>query len=238
MAHSWVLLGPRFRGISRSWITDFINWTIAYLLACVVQVIQGFQKDRISQLSCIISDKARKGWLMTIYLFPPLCHAEKVPTPPAGQLPGPYWPLSRPCLYLWCLRCPRSWDHWPLATDHSLPGAGHHMATALPFHVPRPACCCCTRTTIPDLVVKTQFGENTHLSWTLHQENTLISRNRKSLCWDLAIARYQPRPCGQQRGFAPTFFKNIFGEIFFFGNIFGEFILEIFLAKIFLATTF
>ena len=93
-------------------------------------------------------------------------------------LPGPYWPLSMPCLYLWCLRCPRSWDHWPLTTGHSLPG--HHMATALPFHVPRPACCCCTRTTIPDLVVKTQFGENTHLSWTLHQENTLISRKRKS----------------------------------------------------------
>ena len=26
------------------------------------------------------------------------------------------------------------------------------------------------------------------------------------LGWDLAIARYQPRPCGQQGGFAPTFF--------------------------------
>ena len=116
----------------------------------------------------------------------------------------------------------------PLTTGHSLPG--HHMATALPFHVPRPACCCCTRTTIPDLVVKTQFGENTHLSWTLHQENTLISRNRKSLGWDLAIARYQPRPFGQQRGFAPTFFfekifrKSIFWQYFwhniFFQNIF------------------
>ena len=166
---------------------------------------------------------------LTIYLFPPLCHAEKVPTPPAGQLPGPYWPLSMPCLYLWWLRCPRSWDHWPLTTGHSLPG--HHMATALPFHVPRPACCCCTRTTIPDLVVKTQFGENTHLSWTLHQENTLISRNRKSLGWDLAIARYQPRPCRQQRGFAPTFFcwkrylekaffDNKFWHNIFFQNIF------------------
>ena len=28
------------------------------------------------------------------------------------------------------------------------------------------------------------------------------------LGWDLAIARYQPRPCGQQGGLAPTFFWN------------------------------
>ena len=31
----------------------------------------------------------------------------------------------------------------------------------------------------------------------------------KILGWDLAIARYQPRPCGQQRGFAHTFFLEL-----------------------------
>ena len=55
------------------------------------------------------------------------------------------------------------------------------------------------------------------------------------LGWDLAIARYQPRPCGQQGGlrlhlfFGKIFVIGIFGEFFkkqfwwkyFFNNIFG-----------------
>ena len=50
--------------------------------------------------------------------------------------------------------------------------------------------------------------------------------------WDLAIAQYQPRPCGQQEGCAPHLcFGNIFGQNiflkyfwwrYFFFNIFGE----------------
>ena len=50
--------------------------------------------------------------------------------------------------------------------------------------------------------------------------------------WDLAIAQYQPRPCGQQEGCAPhLLFGNIFGQNiflkyfwwrYFFKNIFGE----------------
>ena len=57
----------------------------------------------------------------------------------------------------------------------------------------------------------------------------------KILGWDLAIARYQPRPCGQQGGlrlhlfFGKIFVIGIFGEFFkkqfwwkyFFNNIFG-----------------
>ena len=35
------------------------------------------------------------------------------------------------------------------------------------------------------------------------------------LGWDLATARYQPRPCGQQKGFTSTFFhKNIWQKYF------------------------
>ena len=49
------------------------------------------------------------------------------------------------------------------------------------------------------------------------------------LCWDLAIARYQPRLCGQQGGFAPTFFL---------GKIFGNFFLNIFLVHFFLENIF
>ena len=95
--------------------------------------LQGFQKDRISQFTCNISDKERKDWLMTVYLFPPLCQTEKVLiTPPAGQQPDPYWPQAWPCLYLCWLRCPQSWDHWPLTTPYL------DLARALPFHVPRP----------------------------------------------------------------------------------------------------
>ena len=63
------------------------------------------------------------------------------------------------------------------------------------------------------------------------------------------IARYQPRPCGQQEGFAPTFFleKNIwqkyFLEIFlvnFFEKIFfwKIFLVKIFFWKIFLVKIF
>ena len=55
----------------------------------------------------------------------------------------------------------------------------------------------------------------------------------KTLGWDLAIARYQPRPCGQQRGFAPTFFWKIFGK-----SIFSEIFLVNFFGKIFLAAIF
>ena len=60
------------------------------------------------------------------------------------------------------------------------------------------------------------------------------------LGWDLAIARYQPRPCGQQGGFAPTFFfRKIFGKSIFFGNIFGDFFLEnIFFENIFAKNIF
>ena len=40
---------------------------------------------------------------------------------------------------------------------------------------------------------------------------------------DLALARYQPRPCRQQNGFAPTFFSEIYiSQKYFFENIFGE----------------
>ena len=57
--------------------------------------------------------------------------------------------------------------------------------------------------------------------------STISSRKWYVLGWDLASARYQPRPCGQQRGFASTFFweiyvKNIFREIIFFNNFFGK----------------
>ena len=41
------------------------------------------------------------------------------------------------------------------------------------------------------------------------------------LGWDLAIARYQPRPCGQQGGLPPPFFRNIFGKSSLFKNDFG-----------------
>ena len=62
-----------------------------------------------------------------------------------------------------------------------------------------------------------------------------------TLGWDLAIARYQPRPCGQQRGFAPTFFfekylakaKSIFSEIFLVNFFWKVFLVKIFLAAIF-----
>ena len=46
------------------------------------------------------------------------------------------------------------------------------------------------------------------------------------LGWNLAIARYQPRPCGQQGG-------KIFGKSIFFKNILVEFFSWIFLAKIY-----
>ena len=65
------------------------------------------------------------------------------------------------------------------------------------------------------------------------------------LGWDHAIARYQPRPCGQQGGFASIFFqkyilpnyflwkyflwKNTFVEIFFVKNYFWR---KYFLQKI------
>ena len=44
------------------------------------------------------------------------------------------------------------------------------------------------------------------------------------LGWDLAIARYQPRPCGQQGGFAPTFISEIYFGIIFNENIFLKYI--------------
>ena len=44
------------------------------------------------------------------------------------------------------------------------------------------------------------------------------------LGWDLAIARYQPRPCGQLGGIAPTIFWKYIWQKYF---------LEIFLTKIF-----
>ena len=59
-----------------------------------------------------------------------------------------------------------------------------------------------------------------------------------SLGWDLAIARYQPRPCGQQRGFAPTFFWKIFGKSIFSEIFLVNFFWKIFLLKIFLASIF
>ena len=36
------------------------------------------------------------------------------------------------------------------------------------------------------------------------------------LGWDLAIARYQPRPCGQQGGFAPILFQKYIWQKYFF----------------------
>ena len=46
-------------------------------------------------------------------------------------------------------------------------------------------------------------------------------KNINVLGWDLAIARYQPRPCGQQGGLPPPFFRNIFGKSSLFKNNFG-----------------
>ena len=50
------------------------------------------------------------------------------------------------------------------------------------------------------------------------------------LGWDLAIARYQPRPCGQQSGFAPFFLEIYFAKVFlgeiFLANIFFLFVLK------------
>ena len=43
------------------------------------------------------------------------------------------------------------------------------------------------------------------------RERLSVIDNLRKLGWDLAIARYQPRPCGQQGGFAPTFFVCRFG---------------------------
>ena len=51
------------------------------------------------------------------------------------------------------------------------------------------------------------------------------------LGWYLAIARYQPRPCGQHRGFAPTSLENVFGKCILKKYIFGIF-LELFLVKL------
>ena len=44
-----------------------------------------------------------------------------------------------------------------------------------------------------------------------------------TLGWDLAIARYQPRPCGQQGGLCPHLFLEKYGISIFFENIFGQF---------------
>ena len=48
------------------------------------------------------------------------------------------------------------------------------------------------------------------------------------LGWILAIARYQPRPCGQQRDFAPTFFfekylAKVFFRKYFWWFFFGKY---------------
>ena len=69
--------------------------------------------------------------------------------------------------------------------------------------------------------------------------------NMKILDWDLAIARYQPRPCGQQGGFAPTYFlekylvwQHFFWKYFWWFFFWKIFLVNIFFLKIFLATVF
>ena len=53
---------------------------------------------------------------------------------------------------------------------------------------------------------------------------TVLAALYMTLGWDLAIARFQPRPCGQPGSYAPIFWRNFF---------FGFFLSKILLAKIF-----
>ena len=53
----------------------------------------------------------------------------------------------------------------------------------------------------------------------LRDTNKKYVQKYQILGWDLAIARYQPRPCGQQGGFAPTFFSEMYLAKVFFENI-------------------
>ena len=57
-----------------------------------------------------------------------------------------------------------------------------------------------------------------------------LTRKYNKLGRDLAIARYQPRPCGQQGGFAPTFFQKYCCQKCFFLKIFFP---EIFMVEYF-----